>query len=137
MKITGKFDVQMKPLESSFVGQNGITVSRMSIDKTFKGALSAHSQGEMISAVTETPGSAAYVAIEQVTGTLSGKSGSFVLQHAGRMDQGAAKLTLETVPDSATDELQGLRGTMQIRVEEGQHHYDFEYVLPEHNCRCY
>ncbi len=83
----------------------------------------------MLSAMTSTQGSAGYVAIEQVTGELEGKKGSFVLQHFGTMDKGRDRLILEVIPDSAAGELAGLTGRMAIRIEDGQHFYDFEYEL--------
>lgn len=129
MKVSGTFKVEIQPQEASFKGKDGITVARMSLVKTFEGELSGQSLGEMLSAVTTVSGSAGYVAMEQVTGTLSGKSGSFVLQHSGSMNQGDATLALSVVPDSGCDGLKGLSGTMAIRIEEGLHYYDFEYEL--------
>ena len=129
MKISGKFTVKMEPQQQSITGQNGIQLARFILDKTYEGELLATSQGEMLSAMTAVQGSAAYVAIEQVTGTLNGKQGSFVLQHYGTMSQGNSYLKLEVVPDSGSDELTGLSGTMNIRIEGGQHYYDFEYEL--------
>lgn len=35
------------------------------------------------------------------------------------------------VPDSATDELSGLSGTLAIKIVDGQHHYAFDYLLSE------
>jgi hypothetical protein len=69
------------------------------------------------------------VAIEQVIGKLDGLQGGFVLQHFGTMDKGQDSLILKVVPDSGTDELAGLTGSMKIRIEQGIHHYDFEYML--------
>ncbi|UAB73022.1 DUF3224 domain-containing protein [Vibrio sp. SCSIO 43132] len=127
MKISGEFKVKLEPMETFAQGVDGVNLGRMSIDKEFKGELSAHSKGEMLSAVTAVKGSAGYVAIEQVVGTLGGKKGSFVLQHYGIMANGSDSLILEVVPNSGSDELQGLAGKMNIRIEEGQHYYDFEY----------
>ncbi len=129
MNATGGFDVSLKPLECTATGADDIMLGRMSIDKTFHGALSATSRGEMLSAMTPVKGSAGYVAIEQVNGTLDGKQGSFVLQHFGIMDNGADRLVLEVVPDSGSGALSGLRGTMVIRIEDGAHFYDFDYEL--------
>ncbi len=129
MKIDGTFDVTLTPIDSHGKGQDGINLARIAIDKTFHGDLSAKSQGEMLSAMTQVQGSAGYVAIEQVTGTLSGKQGSFVLQHFGVMCAGENRLILEVVPDSGTGELTGLTGKMDIRIEGGSHFYDFEYQL--------
>ena len=129
MKVSGKFEVKLQLLDSYAEGIDGINLGRMSIEKTFSGELSASSKGEMLNAMTAVEGSAGYVAIEQVTGTLSGKSGSFVLQHFGTMSQDHNFLLLEVVPDSGTGELAGLSGKMSIRMEEGQHFYDFDYEL--------
>lgn len=129
MKISGTFEVKLQPLDSYAQGKDQIAIRRMSIDKQFKGALSATSMGEMLSAMTPVEGSAGYVAIEQVTGTLGDKSGSFVLQHFGTMNKGKDRLVLEVVPDSGTGELAGLSGKMKINIESGQHNYEFEYEL--------
>ena len=129
MKVSGKFDVNLNPLKTEAGGVNGINLGRMSIDKTFTGELDASSKGEMLTAMTSVAGSAGYVAIEQVIGSLSGKQGSFVLQHFGTMDKGKDRLILEVVPDSGSEGLSGLTGSMVIRITEGQHYYEFEYEL--------
>lgn len=129
MKITGKFDVKTNPIEGYASGKDGVSLNRMSIDKTFHGELNATSKGEMLAAMSPVKGSAGYVAIEQVSGELSGKNGSFVLQHFGTMDKGKERLILEVVPDSATGELEGLTGSMKIIREDGKHFYEFDYQL--------
>lgn len=129
MNISGTFNAILNPIDGYAKGENGIKVGRMSIEKTWNGPLKAKSKGEMLSAMTPVQGSAGYVAIEQVKGTLAGKRGSFVLQHYGIMDKGKDRLILEVVPDSGTDELKGLSGTMNIRIEEETHYYDFDYEL--------
>ena len=129
MKIKGTFEVKLAPLEFSHQGTDGMKLGRMSIDKTFQGDLSATSKGEMLSALTDIEGSAGYVAIEQVSGTLNGLDGSFILQHFGIMNRGADRLVLEVVPDSGTGDLEGISGTMQIIREEGKHFYEFEYTM--------
>ena len=129
MNISGTFNVHMEPLETTLPAEEGVQLARMRLDKTYQGELDASSAGEMLSAVTDVPGSAGYVALERVVGTLSGLSGRFVLQHSGTMSGGESHLLLEVVPDSGTGQLKGLRGQMGIRIEDGQHHYDFEYQL--------
>ena len=130
MNIRGKFEVNLAPLSSSSEGGDGVDLGRMSIDKKFLGELDATSKGEMLTAMTSVKGSAGYVAIEQVSGSLSGKKGSFVLQHFGIMRRGTNRLILEVVPDSGTSELLGLSGEMFINIEDGQHYYQFVYTLP-------
>jgi hypothetical protein len=126
----GSFDVSIKPLEP-YNQSPEAELGRRSIDKQFHGQLEAVSQGEMLSAGTPTKGSAGYVAIERVTGTLDGRSGSFTLQHNATMTRGTPYLNIIVVPDSGTGQLTGLSGTMNIIITDGKHAYDFEYSLPE------
>lgn len=131
MKVSGEFHIKLQPLDCYAQGADGVNLGRMSIDKSFYGALTATSKGEMLSAMTPTKGSAGYVAIEQVTGSLSGKAGSFVLQHFGTMNRGKDRLVLGVVPDSGSGELTGIAGTMRIKIEDGKHFYEFEYDMAE------
>ncbi|MBX3378745.1 MAG: DUF3224 domain-containing protein [Phycisphaeraceae bacterium] len=129
-RAVGTFEVKLQPVGTPDKA-GGSTLGRMTIDKQFRGDLEATSKGEMLSAMTDTKGSAGYVAIERVTGTLNGKSGTFVLQHSGLMDRGAPQLTVVVVPDSGSGQLVGLTGTMKIIIEGGNHSYEFEYALPQ------
>lgn len=128
-RATGTFDVTLTP-ESPEEPAEGISLGRMSIDKQFHGDLEGSSRGQMLTALTRVEGSAGYVAIERVSGTLAGRSGSFVLQHNGIMNRSAPQLTITVVPDSATDELEGLTGSMTIEIVDGRHRYEFDYSLP-------
>ena len=105
-------------------------LGRMSLDKTFSGDLQGTGKGEMLMAGTEIKGSAGYVAIERVTGTLNGRTGTFVLQHTGTMNRGAPQLSVTVVPDSGTGQLSGLSGTLNIIIAGGKHSYAFDYSLP-------
>jgi hypothetical protein len=124
--ITGSFDVELTPDGEPDDGA-GARLGRMRIAKQYHGELDAVASGTMLSAITDTPGSAAYVAVERVTGTLADRRGSFVLQHAGTMHAGDQSLTVSVVPASGSDDLDGLRGDLVIRIEDGQHFYDFTY----------
>ena len=129
-RASGTFDVQLNP-QGSADSAEGSTLARMSIDKQFHGDLEATSKGEMLSAGTAVRGSAGYVAIERVTGTLHGLTGSFVLQHSGTMNRGEPRLSITVVPDSGSGRLAGLAGKLAIAIAEGKHSYDFEYTIPE------
>jgi hypothetical protein len=107
------------------------TVGRMSIDKQFHGDLEGTSKGQMLAAMTEVKGSAGYVAMERVSGTLHGHTGTFALQHSGTMNRGVPQLSVTVVPDSGTGQLAGLMGKMEIIITEGKHSYEFDYTLPE------
>ncbi len=125
----GEFEVTLKPHEASAQGQEA-TLGRMSIDKQFRGQLEGTSVGEMLMVRTAVDGSAGYVALERVNATLDGHRGTFLLQHSGIMDRGAAQLMISVVPDSGTGELAGLHGSMSIDIREGKHFYRFDYSLP-------
>jgi hypothetical protein len=127
-RATGTFEVTMErqpPYETA----DGVTLARTGLEKRFAGDLVASSTGEMLSAMTSVKGSAGYVAIERVTGTLEGRTGSFVLQHSGTMTRGAPSLMVSVVPDSGTGGLAGLSGTMTIDIVDGKHKYGFDYAL--------
>ena len=129
MKANGTFEVKLQPLDSYATGSEGTSLGRMSIDKTFQGDLTGQSLGQMLTAMTAVEGSAGYVAIEQVSGTLNGKQGTFVLQHFGIMNATQSRLILEVVPDSGTGELSTLTGQMTIENAAGRHTYQFDYSL--------
>jgi hypothetical protein len=127
-RAAGTFEVKLAP-QSTDAETAGSTLSRLTIEKQFRGDLEGTSKGEMLSAGTQTKGSAGYVAQERVTGTLGGRRGSFVLQHTGVMNRGAPGLTITVVPDSGTGDLAGLTGAMMIIIEPGKHSYQLDYDL--------
>jgi len=129
-RASGPFEVQLAP-QPHQEGVGDPSVGRMSLDKRFHGDLEATSLGQMLATMTETSGSAGYVAMERVTGTLHGRSGSFSLQHSGTMNRGASELSVTVVPDSGTGQLAGLAGRMTILVASGKHSYEFVYTLPD------
>ena len=100
-RASGTFDVTLTPQAASD-DTLGATVGRLTIDKQFHGGLEGVSKGEMLTAMTDVDGSAGYVAIEAVSGTLDGRTGTFVLQHSGTMNRGTPQLSITVVPDSGT-----------------------------------
>ena len=128
MQARGIFEVKVVPLPADEGTDTG-GFGRLSIDKTFSGDLAATSKGQMVGAFTAVEGSAGYVALERVTGTLNGRKGSFILQHSGSMSKGTQTIIVTVVPDSGTEELTGLAGTMQIIIEGKKHSYVLDYSL--------
>lgn len=126
-RISGPFEVKVLPQKADNPQAEAAGLGRLSLDKQFHGDLEAASQGEMLSILDKAVGSGGYVAMERVSGTLAGRKGSFVLMHHATMSRGTPELTIQVVPDSGTEELAGLRGTMDIRIEDKQHFYDFDY----------
>jgi hypothetical protein len=126
-RASGPFDVKVIP-QTADDGEAG-SFGRMFLDKKFHGDLDAVSKGQMLSAGSPATGSAGYVALERVSGALHGRRGSFVLQHNGSMNRGVPSLTVTVVPDSGTEELAGLEGSMTIIREPGKHSYEFDYTI--------
>ena len=94
-------------------GDGAVAFSRVTLRKAFSGPMTGTSVVAMTAAtVGETP--AGYVAVEHVTGTLEGRTGSFVLQHSGVVDGGAQAARGVVLPGTATGELAGLRGTVEL-----------------------
>ena len=122
----GTFTVDVHPLTPAPAEGLG----RFSIDKQIYGDLEATTKGEMFTGGDPKQGAAGYVAIEVVTGTLAGKHGSFALEHMATMDASGPKMQVIVVPGSGTGELKGIAGTFTIKIENGQHFYDFDYTLP-------
>ena len=123
----GTFDVKIVPQPAD--DPSAGPFSRLYLDKQFHGDLDATSKGQMLGAGTAVEGSAAYVALELVSGTLAGRRGTFILQHSGTMNKGEPSLTVSVVPDSGTDQLTGLAGKMAIIIEGKKHSYAFEYTF--------
>jgi Protein of unknown function (DUF3224) len=130
--IDGEFEVKMAP-QTPYNETPSAALSRMGLDKTYHGPLAAVSKGEMLAAMGSVKGSAGYVAIERVSGSLDGKKGSFVLMHRGVMTRGVPELLITVVPDSGTDALEGLTGSMTITITEGKHFYSFDFDLSQHS----
>jgi hypothetical protein len=127
----GTFEVKVVPQPSDDKTAD-TTIGRYSSDKQLHGDLEGTSKGQMLAVGTGAKGSSGgYVAMECVTGTLHGRSGSFVLQHSGTMTPDAMQMTVTVVPDSGTGQLVGLTGKMAIIITDGKHSYDFEYTLAE------
>lgn len=129
LSARGTFEVKMIPQQDApEVGDP--SVGRFSLHKVFSGALAGSSNGQMLTVGTPVEGSAVYVAMERFSGTLDGRTGTFALHHTGIMNRGVPQLTISVVPDSGTDELEGVAGTLTIDVADGQHFYELRYTLP-------
>ena len=126
----GPFEVKITPLEPANKTEDN-SLGRMLLEKQFHGDLEASSKGEMLTAGSVAKGSGGYVAIEKVSGTLNGKTGTFILQHNATMDHGTPHLNIVVVPDSGTGQLAVISGTLNIIIESGKHSYDFAYSLPD------
>jgi hypothetical protein len=128
-RATGTFEVKVFPQPADAYA-DGATLGRLTLDKTFAGDLQGTSAGQMLTGLSPVEGSAGYVAIERFTGTLAGRRGTFIMQHLGTMQRGSPSLSVSVIPDSGSDALTGIAGTMTIVVSPGRHEYILEYTLP-------
>ena len=127
MHAKGTFDVTMTPQKDEGLDAG---LGRFMLEKIFHGDLEARGKGQMLTAGTDVQGSAVYVAVEKVTGTLGGRAGGFSLYHQGVMIRGTPCLAVTIVPDSGTGGLQGITGTLGIDILDGRHFYDLAYTVP-------
>lgn len=130
-RATGTFEVKMTPQPADDYTAAGSGLARLTGDKQFHGDLEAASKGQMLSGGDYSTGSAGYVAMERVTGTLSGRTGAFTLQHCATLNRNVPSLSITVVPGSGSGQLAGISGSMNIRIEGGKHFYDFDYSLPD------
>ena len=131
MRANGKFDISMTPKEPSLISYSRITTGHMVFEKVFSGDIRGTSKGQMLSAVSTTPGSAGYVALEVFDVEIAGRQGQFTCQHYGRKTDSDSELILQVVPDSGAGELSGITGTMTIEIDNGEHFYAFDYEISE------
>ena len=124
-EVSGSLEVRITP-EDTGDDQMGM----MLLDKTYHGDLQATGTGRMLTGMTALEGSAGYVAIERLDGTLEGAKGTFLVQHSGISKGDEKTLLIQVIPDSGTDDLVGIAGTMEINIDNGKHPYCFKYSLP-------
>jgi hypothetical protein len=129
---SGTFDVKVTPQPPTDF-ETSVGLARYSLDKELHGEIEGTSKGEMLATNTEVKGSAAYVALEKVTGTLNGRAGSFILQHAASMTSASQQMLITVVPDSGTGQFIGLTGKFIIKIVDKKHFYEFDYTLPPEN----
>ena len=121
----GPFDVTITPQASAA----DAPVARMLLYKEFRGDLEAIAHGEMMAAGEPLTGAGVYVAIDRVTGTLHGRSGSFLMAHRGVRNADGQELSIVIVPGSGTGQLTGITGTVGIEIAGKEHFYSVEYEL--------
>lgn len=125
-RTSAAFEIQLRPDEA---GELDGTAGRFEFTKSWSGGIEGTGRGFMASGGDPQSGSAGYVALELVEGTLDGRSGSFLLQQFGLMDSGGQRLEYAVVPGSGTGELTGLTGTVSLTVEGGVHQVELDYSL--------
>ncbi|WP_233509971.1 DUF3224 domain-containing protein [Actinomadura craniellae] len=128
-KASGTFDIDVWDSKDPYDDRDGVTLTPVQVEKTFKGDLVGTSVAHL-QTVTTPAGPVAYVGVERVEGTLNGRKGSFVLRHQAADGPEGPWLTWVIVPTSGTGELAGIRGEGQIQVgPDGAHSFTLDYDL--------
>ena len=122
---TGTFDVTITPQQTA----DDAPVARMLLYKEFHGDLEAVAHGEMMAAHEPLTGAGVYVAIDRVTGTLHGRSGSFLIAHRGIRNADGQTLDIVIISRSGTGQLEGITGTVGIEIKGKEHFYSVDYEL--------
>lgn len=126
----GTFTVSLTPQHTDGTVEE-TALGRMSIAKTWTGGISGTSVGEMLTAMTDTKGSAAYVAVERVRGSVNGSEGTFAFHHRGLSDRGVQQLEIVIVPDSGSGALSGISGHLALTIVDKVHSYDLAYSFSD------
>lgn len=84
-------------------------LTRASVTGDLTGDITGTSETEWLMAYRQ-DGTANYVGLQRVEGSLGGKDGSFVVESNGVFDGGEAKGTWSVVAGSGTGDLAGLKG---------------------------
>lgn len=121
---TARFTIEMAPDDALLA-----ETARFSFHKTWSGGVVGTSTGLMLSAGDPRTGAAGYVGIETVHGSVDGRAGTFALMQLGSMSDGESRLIYEIVPGSATVDLAGLTGTVEIVSDEGEHEVVVRYRI--------
>ena len=138
MHATGSMDITVTPIVNSASQGTPAPYPRFSLRKHYSGSLEADALGEMLSGGDPRSGTAGYVAMETVTGTLDGRAGSFQFMQIGTMEVSNAgpdgkplppELRALVVPGSGTGALTGLTGTLHLINNAGRHTYTLNYTL--------
>ena len=103
------------------VADGATTLVRIEVVETFHGDVEGEGRAQLLQAL-RADGSASFVGLERVSGSIGGRQGTFVLQDAGTLDaSGRVEGTWTVVPGSATGQLTGLRGTGAFTAALGEH----------------
>jgi hypothetical protein len=132
MQAKGTFDVKVAPADASEFEQAN-HLARYTMEKVWHGDFEGTSKGEMLGGDEPSTGARGYVAVERMTGTLAGKTGTFMFAHQASMlqsDPKSAVMHISIVPGSGTGQLAGIAGTLAITITDGKHEWVLDYTLP-------
>ena len=89
--------------------EGGAKLTRAKVTQAYQGEISGTGEVEFLMSYAVN-GTASFVGVELVKGTIAGKSGSFVIQHVGTYDSGGARSVWSIVPGTGIGGLAGITG---------------------------
>ena len=128
-KANARFAIKAWDEKPYSEGENLPKLTRASVTKTYTGDIDGEGHVEYLM-MYRPDGSASFVGLERVTGSIAGTAGSFVLQRTGVFEGGQAKESYSVIPGSATGELADLAGSGTSSVGHGMEHpFVLDYEL--------
>jgi hypothetical protein len=127
-RATGTFTIDNWDENGILETDGGSKVTKAKVARSFEGDLEGNGTVEWLMGYDE-EGTAIFVGLERVVGSIRDKAGTFVLQHVGTFDGQVSKAQLSVVPGSGTGELSGLRGEGSFEAglgPEGERSYTLE-----------
>ena len=112
-QITGWEEKTYQEIEGS------AKLSNAKVTQSYSGAVEGSSSIEYLMCYS-IHGTATFVGLERVSGTVDGKTGTFVLQHNGTFSDGKARSSWSIVPGSGTGDLASLRGNGSYVAGHGE-----------------
>ena len=97
----------------------GPVLAKIHVEESFSGDISGDGVVEFLQAA-RADGSASFVGIERITGTVAGGNGTFLLQDAGTVQDNIVSGEWFVIPGSGTGQLAGLRGIGGFRANLGE-----------------
>jgi hypothetical protein len=115
-ELRATFEVQDWEEQPFDEADGAAKLTRASVSKTYAGDITGRSVTEWLMAYSP-DGSAAFVGIERITGSLGDRDGSIVVRHVGTYEDGAATAELEVL--SGTGDLAAIGGRGELVADPG------------------
>ncbi|KUJ64198.1 hypothetical protein ACZ90_60005 [Streptomyces albus subsp. albus] len=100
-------------------------LAHASVSNTYSGAIDAAGTSCQYTIAYLTEKTGRFSGYEQLTGTLDGRTGSFVLVQHGTFDEEGAVCEYQVLPGSGSGELAGLTGEGGFTAPTGQQEYTY------------
>jgi len=109
--------------------EGGIKLTHASGTQTFTGDIDGEGAVHWLM-LYRADKTAKFVGLQRITGSVGGRTGSFVAAAEGDHDGTGSKITFSIIPDSGTGELRGITGDGSLDAKGGPNGtYEIDYTL--------